>query len=127
LTHGKKTTNRLSLDLEADEMDFGITDVFDAMRRQALEPVCWRQRHAESSAVEKDTAVAIAADEKAEHDGVVDGGPAMGMHWNGVADRDAGVENAHPIVFKNQPVMSRRGDERIEFGRIRPGGHGRVR
>ena len=56
----------------------------------------------------------------AEADGVIDGGPAVGVDWDGIADGDACVEDAHPFIFEDQRVVVRRGDDGVEFGRPGP-------
>ena len=102
-------------------MNLDVADVFDAVRRQRIEPSGRRQRRNKCPAVEQDVALAIAADEMAESHGVVDGRPAVGVDRHGIADGDASVEHAHPIIFEDQGVVFRRGDDSVEFGRPGPG------
>ena len=104
-------------------MNLDVAHVFDAMRRQAIKPRSRRQGIREFAAIEQDLAFAIAADEVAEADGVVDRRPAMRVDRNRLAYRNVCVEHAHSIVFENQPVMFWRGDDGVELGGIRPGVH----
>jgi len=110
-------------------MNLRLTDVFDAVGRKAIEPRGGRQGSGKCACIQQDLAFAVAANEMAKADGVVDGGPAMRVDWNGVADGNAGVEYAHSIIFENETMMLRRGDNCVKLGGIRPGslGHGRVR
>src|SRR5690348_6509144 len=95
----------LVFDLEADQVYLDVADVFDAVGREAIQPSCRRQRCYETPAVEEDRSLAIAADEMAEGDGVVDAGPAMRVDGNRIAYRDAGVEDADPIVFEDKCMV----------------------
>lgn len=96
-------------------MNLDVADIFDAVRRQAIEPRGWRQRTRELAAIEKDVSIAVAADEMAETNGVVYGRPAMGVDWDGIADGNAGVEDAHPFIFEDEAVMPGRSDNGIEI------------
>ena len=51
--------------------------------------------------------LAVAADEMAEADGVVDGGPAVRVDRDGVADGNACIEHAHLFIFEDEAMMLR--------------------
>jgi hypothetical protein len=88
-------------DLEADQVDLRVADVFDAVRREAIEPSCRGQRIRECPAVEQDVSLAVAADEVTEAEGIVNGGPAVGVDRDRIARWNASVENAHPFIFED--------------------------
>src|SRR5437868_5319009 len=99
-------------------MNLGITDVLDAMWREAIEPCGWGQGigvRRNVAAVEHDVAFAIAADEVAEAHGVVDGGPAVGMDRHGIAYRNASVEDAYLFIFEDEAMVFGRGDDSVEL------------
>jgi hypothetical protein len=102
-------------------MNLSIADVFDTMRGKTIDPCGQRECVGETPAIEQDLAFAIAANEMAESDSVVDGGPAVGVDWNGIAHGNSCVEHAHAFILQYQLVMLRRCDNSVEFGRPGPG------
>ena len=68
----------------------------------------------DGAAVEEDGPGGVAADEVAPAKDVVDGWPAVGVEWNGVAGRDGGVEDADGFVFENDGMVLRGGDDGVE-------------
>jgi len=106
-----------------------IAHVFDAVRRERVQPSCRRQGRCKSPGVQQDLAFTIAANEMAESNRVVDGRPAMRVDRHRVADGNTSVQHAHSIVLEYQPVMFGRGDDGVELGGPGPRwlGHGLVR
>jgi hypothetical protein len=116
-------------ELDADEMDFGRRYVLHRMRRKAFYEIrgrrCQHPRH--RAAIEQHVAFAIAPNEIAGRDGVVDGRPAMRVDRYNMAHRNSRIQHAHAIILEHQTVILRRRDHCVERIRPRPRGFCRFR
>jgi len=103
------------------QANLGGPHVLNGMRRQRREPLCgWmRNRKGRCASVKEKFSLPVPADEvrgayREDH-----ARPAMRVYGNELARWNANLQDAHPIVFEQQPVMVRCSSQGIE--RIRPG------
>lgn len=99
-----------------DEKDFAVADIFDGVRRKRRRPLHGRLtgRRAGGTAIEEQISFGVASEEIALLDHVDSAGPAMRMNGHERARRDARFNHAYAIIFEEQFVMIRRGNERVE-------------
>src|SRR5579871_2048965 len=97
------------------------------MRLQAIEPVRGWTQTGKRAAVERHVSLAISANKVRDLNRVIHRRPAMRVHGNGIARRDARVEYSNSFVLENQCMVPGRRDHGIELIRPDPRCHGRVR
>src|SRR5208282_3291928 len=72
------------------------------------------------AAIEQNLAQLTPPDEMAEALDVGDPAPPMSVQRHDISRRDAGMKNAHPLVFEQQLMMGWRCQQRVERVRPRP-------
>ncbi len=101
------------LQLDANQVDLHIADVFDRVWRKELGEVCRAARRS-LAAIEGDVAVLIAPNKIAGLDCVINRRPAVRMHRHGVAHGNARIQHPHPLVFEDQFMMPWSGNHRVQ-------------
>ena len=90
-----------------DHVKVGLADVFQRVRGQGRSPegASGCGFRGEAAAVQKHRPVTIATDEVAPIEQVIRTGPLVCVQRDGLAGPDKRVEDAHRVIFEEQPVI----------------------